>query len=130
VSARVPPLRAPPPPIIQDDAVIAWGSGCCSGELGFGEGGKKSSASPAKVDSLDTVSVAQVACGVANTILLVESGDVVKALPEFVPMEPPPGEGESSADAGPQKGAPKGKAAGKRPAEPGAGGAKGKKSKK
>ena len=32
-----------------DDSVIAWGSTCLSGELGFGLGGKKSSARPDKV---------------------------------------------------------------------------------
>jgi len=95
-----------------DDVTIAWGSGTACGELGIGEG-RKSSASPAKVDSLDGVSVAQVACGAASTFLLVEASETVQALPEFEPKERAAGEEEEEA---PKKG--KGKAAGKRPAQP------------
>jgi hypothetical protein len=40
-----------------DSSVIAWGAACASGELGFGEGGKKSSARPDKVNSLEGVKV-------------------------------------------------------------------------
>ena len=67
-----------------DDAVISWGSGCQCGELGLQ--GKKSSAAPAKVSDLDGASIAQVACGVAHTLLLVEDGPSVAALPVFQPV--------------------------------------------
>lgn len=88
-----------------DDAVISWGPACLSGELGFGEGGKKSSAKPAKVDSLDGVKVAQVACSIATSFLLVARDSVVDALPEFTPAEFPAdavddGDEEDAAGAG------------------------------
>ena len=105
-----------------DEALIAWGSGCSAGELGFGEGGKKSSAAPAKVDSLDGVRVAEIACGPANSLLLVEASPKVAALPEFVPVEAEGAEGEEAEE---EAAAPKAK--GKRPAEPAAGGKKKKK---
>jgi alpha-tubulin suppressor-like RCC1 family protein len=126
-----------------DDCVIAWGSGCSCGELGLVRPidakpkkigkhepepdkelkelpgskltAKKTSAAPAKVDRLNGVSVAQVACGVAHTLLLVESDEVVENLPLFTPSAETGGE-ESKASAG------------KRAAEPAPAG-KGKKSK-
>ena len=55
-----------------DESVIAWGSACLSGELGFGDGGAKSSSRPKKVDTLEGVTVAQVACNLASTIMLVK----------------------------------------------------------
>jgi len=95
-----------------DQSVIAWGSGSACGELGLGAGGKKSSASPAKVDVLDGVAVAQVACGPANSMLLVERSALVDKLPEFTPSE--------AAEAPPAEEASKGK----RAAEPAAKGGK------
>ena len=110
-----------------DDAVISWGSGCACGELGLGASGKKSSANPAKVDVLDGVDVAQVACGPANTMLLVESGASIDKLPEFTPAEAAAAPAPAEAAGG--KGKAKAKAgAGKRAAEPAAAG-KAKKSK-
>jgi len=107
-----------------DSSVIAWGSACASGELGFGQGGKKSSARPAKVDSLESAVVGQVSCGPANTFLLVESGPVSDELPEWVPAAAAEEEAEEPA-------ASSSKATGKakRPAQPAAGG-KAKKGKK
>ena len=95
-----------------DQSVIAWGPTCQNGELGFGEGDKKSSAKPKKVDSLEAsegaaFKVAQVACGVAHSVLLCEyDAAVVDKLPEWSPAPP------AAAAAG------GGKAAGKRKAEP------------
>jgi len=106
-----------------DSSTISWGSACLSGELGFGEGGKKSSANPAKVDALEGISVAHVACGPANTFLLVESSPAVSKLPEWTPGAPKEEE-EATASSSTK---PAGK--GKRVAEP-AGGAKAKKGKK
>ena len=68
-----------------DDCTITWGAGAASGQLGLGEAGKKSSANPAKVPGLDGVAVAQIACGVAATFLLVELGPQVEALPLYRP---------------------------------------------
>ena len=71
-----------------DDSLIAFGSGCAQGELGFGEGDKKSSAAPKKVDSLEGTKVAQVACGIAHTLLLADGASpAVAALPEWVPKQ-------------------------------------------
>ena len=143
-----------------DESVISWGSGCQCGELGLtkrmdGKGlaaasevelpelpgsgltCKKSSAAPAAVDRLQGVSVAQIACGVAHTILLVESDGTVESLPLFEPAAAADGEAGGSGDAngaggggaqGKGKGKAAAKASGKRAAEP-AGGGKAKKSK-
>ena len=100
-----------------DDAVIAWGSACTSGELGLGDGGKKSSSAPTKVDSLDGFKVAQVACGIANTVLLVEGGAKVDALPEYEPPSKGPAAPAGASEEGASNGG--GKAKGKRPAEGG-----------
>lgn len=100
--------------VYADNSTIAWGSGCQSGELGFGKDGKKSSSNPAKVEALSGIKVAQIGCGVANTILLVEGDATVDKLPEFTPAE-----GEAAAEAEAEEPAkPKG---GKRAAEPAAG---------
>ena len=75
-----------------------------TGELGQGEGGKKSSARPVKVDSLEGVKVAQVACGPANTVLLVDgTNKVVGDLGEWTPAHAPIAE-ESAPAAGKGKG--------------------------
>jgi len=75
-----------------DASVIAWGSACLSGELGFGSEGKKSSARPDKVLALEGGAVAQITCGLANSILLVERSAAVDKLPEWDPSlaGPPP----------------------------------------
>jgi len=106
-----------------DSSTISWGSGCLSGELGFGEGGKKSSARPDKVTSLDSVDVAQVACGPGNTFLLVEGSPAVSKLPEWTPAAAGASSEASASSAKPAGGK------GKRAAEPAAGG-KAKKGKK
>lgn len=109
-----------------DDATITWGSGCSSGELGLT--GKKSSSQPAKADALDGVGVAQVQCGIANTLLLVESSAAVDKLPTFTPAPPSaaPATAEDADDAADGKG---GKGKGKRPASAAPAGGKGKKKK-
>ena len=74
-----------------DDAVITWGSGCSSGELGLVNPDgtwKKSSSAPSKCSALDGIKVAQVQCGIANTVLLVESSLAVGELPVFTPVKP------------------------------------------
>lgn len=113
-----------------DESVISWGSGCSCGELGLE--GKKSSANPMKVDALEGVSVAQLACGHASTIMLVEANPLVDKLPVFTPSAAAAGAEEDDEDEeepakkgkGKGKAAAKGtgKAAAKRPAEPAASG--------
>ena len=86
--------------------MISFGSGCAQGELGFGEGGQKSSAAPKKIDSLEGLKVAQVACGVAHTVLLADGASAtVAALPEWVPKQ------EAFPAAAPDEGKGKGKGA-------------------
>ena len=114
-----------------DSSVISWGAACQSGELGLI--GKKSSSRPAKVEALEGVAVAQVACGLANTILLVEASPTVEALPEWTPVERDEEEAAAlaAAAAAEAPAAGKGKAAakGKRPAAGAAAGGGGKKGK-
>ena len=94
-----------------DDSVIAWGHGTASGELGFGAGAKKSAARAEKVETLEKLRVAQVACGYAHTVLLADGdSDVVKRLPAWTPAP------AKEAEAGPsgEKGGPPKKKAKKR----------------
>lgn len=102
--------------VYADSSTISWGSSAICGELGFGVGGKKSSARPDKVNSLEGEVVAQVRCGLANTLMLVERSPTVDALPEWTPPE----------DATKAPAEPNGKASGKRKAEPPAAAKKGK----
>lgn len=54
---------------------VAWGH-ALNGELGYGAGGKKSSANPAEVPSLSPgANTLQVAMGAAHSMFLVERGD-------------------------------------------------------
>lgn len=71
-----------------DSSLITWGSACLSGELGYGEGDKKSSSRPKKVDIMEGAKVAQIACGLANTLLLVELDPEVEKLPAWEPPAP------------------------------------------
>ena len=114
------PTRPPPPPPPQvhafacgqnhsvlsaDDSVIAWGHGTASGELGFGAGAKKSAARAEKVETLEKLRVAQVACGYAHTVLLADGdSDVVKRLPAWTPAPAKEAEaGPSGEKGGPPK---------------------------
>ena len=114
------PTRPPPPPPPQvhafacgqnhsvlsaDDSVIAWGHGTASGELGFGAGAKKSAARAEKVETLEKLRVAQVACGYAHTVLLADGdSDVVKRLPAWTPAPAKEAEaGPRGAKGGPPK---------------------------
>ena len=114
------PTRPPPPPPPQvhafacgqnhsvlsaDDSVIAWGHGTASGELGFGAGAKKSAARAEKVETLEKLQVAQVACGYAHTVLLADGdSDVVKRLPAWTPAPAKEAEaGPSGEKGGPPK---------------------------
>lgn len=81
-----------------DRAVVAWGH-ALNGELGFGAGGKKSSANPMPVDSLRGARVRGVAAGAAFTLYLVAPDDpAVKAAGEWA-------SGAPDAEAAPASGA-------------------------
>jgi len=74
--------------VAADSSVISWGPQCSCGELGYGEGEKKSSSRPKKCDDLEKMVVAQVACGLAHTVMLVDADDpVVAGLPEWTPVQ-------------------------------------------
>ena len=90
-----------------DKSVISWGTGTTNGELGFGVGGKKSSANPAKVETLEGLKVAQLACGNALSVVLAEAeAAIVDKLPEWtpaadaIPCKEKPGNVKEKASAG------------------------------
>jgi alpha-tubulin suppressor-like RCC1 family protein len=67
-----------------ETSAITWGHSNGHGELGYGEGGKKSSASPEKCEALEGVPCEQVAMGYAHTLFLVDADhEKVKAAPEW-----------------------------------------------
>ena len=71
--------------IAADRSVITWGA-ASNGELGYGEGGKKSSANPDKCGALDDVHTQQVAAGVGFTAFLVKADEAkIVAAPLFEP---------------------------------------------
>lgn len=93
-----------------DKAAVAWGH-ALHGELGFGKGGKKSSAAPDLVESLRGATIHDVAAGAAFSLWLVDADDKVKAdLPEWA-SSAPDAEGGGAGD---KRKAPAGGAAGKK----------------
>ena len=67
-----------------EQSVITWGQSNGYSELGYGEGGKKSSANPDKCMALEGVKCYQVAMGVAHSLFLVDPEDEkVKNAPVF-----------------------------------------------
>lgn len=56
--------------VAAENSVISWGHALYQ-ELGYGEGGKKSSANPCKVDIFENVSVHKVGAGFANTMYII-----------------------------------------------------------
>lgn len=66
--------------VAAENSVISWGPSPTFGELGYGQGGKKSSTQPKKMDALEGALCVQVAEGMAFTAMLVEGGDAVDAL--------------------------------------------------
>ena len=63
-----------------DKSTITWG-GAQYGELAYGPGGKKSSASPDKVHSMEGLTCLMAACGVGQTLFLVDEADPVDKFP-------------------------------------------------
>ena len=83
-----------PDPLAQT-STITWG-GASYGELGYGPTGKKSSANPDKVPSLEGLKVLSVACGAGHTLFLADAAADVSKLPAWNPPKdaalPPPEE--------------------------------------
>lgn len=66
---------------------ITWGA-ASYGELGYGEGGKKSSANPDKCMALEGATVMQVAMGAGHSLFLVDSeSDAVKNAPVYAAFQ-------------------------------------------
>jgi alpha-tubulin suppressor-like RCC1 family protein len=77
-----------------EKSAVTWGGGAY-GELGYGPKGKKSSANPDLVPSLEGKTTRRVACGNGYTLFLVDKEDA-KDLPAFTPgpdQEPKPAVG-------------------------------------
>ena len=67
-----------------EQSVITWGHSGGYAELGYGDGGKKSSANPDKCMALEGVKCYQVAMGAAHSLFLVDSEDEkVKSAPVY-----------------------------------------------
>lgn len=96
-----------------DKSTITWGA-AQYGELGYGDGGKKSSANPDKCMTLEGAETLQVAAGMGHMLFLVKPDDKVNALPDFEPavLEEESKTAEAIID-GAADGKGKGKAAGK-----------------
>lgn len=88
-----------------EKSTATWGGGMY-GELGYGPKGKKSSANPDLVPSLEGKTTRAVACGVGYTLFLVDKEDA-KDLPEFTPA---PDEEPGKTKAAPAKAPPAKKA--------------------
>lgn len=83
-----------------EKSAVTWGGGQY-GELGYGPKGKKSSANPDLVPSLEGKRTYAVACGVGYTLFLVDKEDA-KDLPRFTPA--PDDEPGKKVKAAPAKG--------------------------
>jgi hypothetical protein len=84
--------------VAADSSCIAWGASVSGGELGQGAGGKKSSANPVKVDSLDGAHCLQTAAGVGFTMFLLRTPDARIDRAEV--WAPPAGDVEEAPAAG------------------------------
>lgn len=88
-----------------EKSAVTWGGGAY-GELGYGPKGKKSSANPDLVPSLEGKTTRRVACGNGYTLFLVDKEDA-KDLPSFTPgpdLEPKAAAAGGKTKAGAQKG--------------------------
>lgn len=112
--------------VAADKSVITWGQ-ATNGELGYGEGGKKSSANPDKCLALEGVHTQQVAGGNGFNLFLCEpTHPKVTSAPLFATTAPAVEAGPAGGDDGAGT---SGAAGGKRKAPAAAGGGKGKKAK-
>lgn len=98
--------------VCAETSTITWG-GASYGELGYGPQGKKSSANPDKVPSLEGMKVLSVACGAGHTLFLADAASPGLAkLPAWKPPADaaPPAAAADEGDKGGKKR--KGEAAG------------------
>ncbi|KAI4366330.1 hypothetical protein MLD38_022217 [Melastoma candidum] len=65
-----------------DNSCISWGH-ALYGELGYGPHGQKSSAVPKKVDILEGMHVIGVACGMAHSMVIVDSSNMADRLEQL-----------------------------------------------
>ena len=98
-----------------EKSAITWG-GAQYGELGYGEGGKKSSANPDKCTALEGATVIQVAMGAGHSLFLVDpESDAVKNAPTYAAFQEiddkVPTAKEAPGGAGKKRGRPAGGAA-------------------
>eukprot|EP00898_Chlorokybus_atmophyticus_P004937 jgi/Chlat1/5444/Chrsp36S05415 len=72
-----------------EKSTISWGQGVVYGELGFGEGGKKSSARPEKITALEGMLTLKVAAGAGHALFLVDRTDNpdLNKMPLYEPAE-------------------------------------------
>ncbi|XP_005090313.3 protein RCC2 [Aplysia californica] len=76
--------------VAADESVVSWGPSPCFGELGYGEGGIKSSTVPKEVKPLEDVYVHHVSCGFSHTLLIArvdtdEEKQAIEKLPVYTP---------------------------------------------
>uniref|UniRef100_A0A0B6ZY47 Protein RCC2 homolog n=1 Tax=Arion vulgaris TaxID=1028688 RepID=A0A0B6ZY47_9EUPU len=76
--------------VAADESVVSWGPSPCFGELGYGEGGIKSSTVPKEVKPLDGIYIYHVSCGFSHTLFIArnDTEDDQKAL-ERLPVYSP-----------------------------------------
>jgi hypothetical protein len=110
--------------VCAETSTITWG-GASYGELGYGAGGKKSSANPEKVPSLEGLKVLSVACGAGHTVFLLDAATPADAMAKLPLWSPPADAPPADVEGGAGSGGAGGKAPRKRkPAGEAAGGAK------
>ncbi|KAI8900764.1 regulator of chromosome condensation 1/beta-lactamase-inhibitor protein II [Globomyces pollinis-pini] len=60
---------------LSEESTISWGQGCVHGEMGHGPNRARSATNAVKVDDLEGFRVMGVACGLGNTLLIVDKDD-------------------------------------------------------
>lgn len=73
-----------------DESVVSWGPSPCFGELGYGEGGIKSSTVPKEMKPIEGIYVHHVSCGFSHTLLIArcdteEEQKAIDKLPVYTP---------------------------------------------
>ena len=68
--------------LCSDDKCVTWGQ-AQYGELGYGPGGKKSSANPDLVKSLQGITTYRVACGMGHTMFVIDPNADLSKFPVF-----------------------------------------------
>jgi hypothetical protein len=107
-------LALVPPDAPHQTSTITWGH-ALHGELGYGAGGKKSSANPEKVASLEGIRALGVSAGVAHMLILADANsDKLAALPAWSPPADAPAATAADEPDGKKRKAPAAAAGGKK----------------